>query len=356
MPIKVAVAGVGNCCSSLIQGVEYYSAKANVKFIPGIMHPVLGKYKIKDIRFVAAFDVNKNKVGKDLAQAMFAPPNGTWDICKVKNKGVVVQKSQVLDGIGEQLSRKVPVDPRQKPVNVAKTLKEADADMLINYLPVGSAKATRYFAGECLKAGCALINAIPEFIASTPEWAGKFRKAGIPVAGDDIKSQIGATIIHRMLAELIVKRGGIIDESYQLNVGGNTDFLNMLEQSRLTSKRISKTEAVSSLIPYNVPMRVGPSDYVEFLGDKKVCHIYISGKKFGNAPFKIDLKLQVEDSPDSGGVMVDAIRCVKIAQDRGISGQLESISSYFFKHPPKQFPDSVCYQKAEDFIAGKLER
>ena len=356
MPIKVAVAGVGNCCSSLIQGVEYYSAKANVKFIPGIMHPVLGKYKIKDIRFVAAFDVNKNKVGKDLAQAMFAPPNGTWDICKVKNKGVVVQKSQVLDGIGEQLSRKVPVDPRQKPVNVAKALKEADADMLINYLPVGSAKATRYFAGECLKAGCALINAIPEFIASTPEWAGKFRKAGIPVAGDDIKSQIGATIIHRMLAELIVKRGGIIDESYQLNVGGNTDFLNMLEQSRLTSKRISKTEAVSSLIPYNVPMRVGPSDYVEFLGDKKVCHIYISGKKFGNAPFKIDLKLQVEDSPDSGGVMVDAIRCVKIAQDRGISGQLESISSYFFKHPPKQFPDSVCYQKVEDFIAGKLEK
>lgn len=356
MVIKVAVAGVGNCCSSVIQGVEYYGPMHDAKFIPGIMHPVLGKYRIKDIKFVAAFDVNRNKVGKDLADAIRAPPNNTWEISKVKKKGVIVQKSQVLDGIGEQLAKKVPVDPRQKPVDVAKVLRESDADMLINYLPVGSAKATRYFAGECLKAGCGMINAIPEFIASKTEWSSKFKKAGIPIAGDDIKSQIGATIIHRMLAEMIVKRGGIIDESYQLNVGGNTDFLNMLEQSRLTSKRISKTEAVSSLIPYNVPMRVGPSDYVEFLGDKKVCHIYISGKKFGNAPFKIDLKLQVEDSPDSGGVMVDAIRCVKIAQDRNIGGQLESISSYFFKHPPKQFPDSVCYQKVEDFIAGKLDR
>lgn len=356
MKIKVAVAGVGNCCSSLVQGIEYYGPMDVATSIPGIMHPNLGNYKIKDIGFVAAFDVNKDKVGKDLADAINAPPNSTWKISDVKKKGVIVQKSQVLDGIGEQLAKMIPVDPNQKPVDVAAVLKESGADLLISYLPVGSAEATRYFAGECLKAGCAFINAIPEFIASTPDWASKFEKAGIPIAGDDIKSQVGATIIHRTLADIITKRGAIIDESYQLNVGGNTDFLNMLESSRLDSKRISKTEAVSSLIPYNVPMRVGPSDYVEFLGDTKVCHIYISGKKFGNAPFKIDLKLQVEDSPDSAGVMIDAIRCVKIARDRGIGGPLESISSYFFKHPPKQFSDSVCFQKVEDFIAGKLER
>lgn len=356
MGIKVAVAGVGNCCSSLIQGIEYYGPMEDVEFIPGVMHPVLGNYRLKDIEFVAAFDVNKDKVGKDLAQAIHAPPNNTWRISDVKEKGVVVQKAQVLDGVGEQLAQKVPVDPTQKPVDVADALKDSGADMLISYLPVGSAEATRYYAGECLKAGCGFINAIPEFIASTPDWASKFEKANIPIAGDDIKSQVGATIIHRTLADLIIKRGAIIDESYQLNVGGNTDFLNMLESSRLHSKRISKTEAVTSLIPYKVPMRVGPSDYVEFLGDTKVCHIYISGKKFGNAPFKIDLKLQVEDSPDSGGVMIDAIRCVKIALDRGIGGPLESISSYFFKHPPKQFPDSVCFQKVEDFITGKLDR
>jgi myo-inositol-1-phosphate synthase len=356
MTIKVAIAGVGNCCSSLVQGVEYYGPMNTLKSIPGIMRPCFGNYKIKDIEFVAAFDVNKDKVNKDLSEAINVAPNSTWKISDVKEKGIIVQKAPVMDGIGERLTQKVPVSNTQKPVNVASVLKESEADMLINYLPVGSEEATRFYAKECLTAGCAFVNAIPEFIASEKSWASRFEEKGLPIAGDDIKSQVGATIIHRALTDLIIKRGAIIEESYQLNVGGNTDFLNMLESSRLHSKRISKTEAVSSLIPYDVPMRVGPSDYVEFLADRKICHIYIGGKKFGNAPFTIDLKLIVEDSPDSAGVMIDVIRSVKIALDRGISGPLESISSYFFKHPPKQFPDSVCHQKVEDFIAGKLDR
>ena len=356
MSIKVAVAGVGNCCSSIVQGVEYYADIGDREDIPGIMRPLLDKYRIGDIEFVAAFDVNKEKVGKDLAAAIDVMPNNTWKISDVREKGVIVQKAPVLDGIGNELRAKVPVDENQTPVDVARVLQDSGAEMLINYLPVGSKEATVFYAGECLKAGCAMVNAIPEFIASSDEWGSKFRDAGLPIAGDDVKSQIGATIIHRALMELIVNRGGIIDESYQLNIGGNTDFLNMLESSRLTSKRISKTEAVTSLIPYKIPIRIGPSDYVEFLADTKVCYINIAGRKFGNAPFKVDLKLTVEDSPDSAGVMIDVIRSVKIALDRGISGPLESISSYFFKHPPKQFPDSVCHRKVEDFITGKLER
>ncbi len=356
MSIKVAISGVGNCASSLIQGVEYYGKMDNNEDIPGIMRPVLENYKIGDIEFVAAFDVNKEKVGLDLADAIRAPPNGSWEISEVPKTGVIVQKAPVLDGIGKQLENKVLVDPAQEPVDVAQVLKDSGADMLINYMPVGSAKATRFYAEECLKAGIAFINAMPEFIASTSKWSDRFKEAGLPIAGDDIKSQIGATITHRVLTDLILKRGGKIDQSYQLNIGGNTDFLNMLESERLTSKRISKTEAITSLIPYEIPIRVGPSDYVEFLGDTKICYINIAGRNFGNAPFKLDLKLTVEDSPNSGGVMIDVIRSVKIALDRGISGPLESISSYFFKHPPKQFPDSVCYQKVEDFVAGKIDR
>ncbi|MCK4757557.1 MAG: inositol-3-phosphate synthase [Thermoplasmata archaeon] len=356
MGIKVAVSGVGNCASSIIQGVEYYGKLDTTESIPGIMRPVLDKYTIGDIEFVAAFDVNRDKVGKDLADAIFAEPNNTWKISDVAPKGVVVQKGPVLDGIGKELKNKIIVDDGQKPVDVAQVLRDSGAEMLINYLPVGSKEATIFYTEQCLEAGCAFVNAIPEFIASEESWSNRFKEKGLPIAGDDIKSQIGATIIHRVLADLILKRGAIIDESYQLNIGGNTDFLNMLESERLTSKRISKTEAVTSLIPYKVPIRVGPSDYVEFLGDQKICYINIGGRKFGNAPFKIDLKLSVEDSPDSAGVMIDVIRSVKIALDRGISGPLESISSYFFKHPPKQFPDSVCYNKVEDFISGKLDR
>jgi len=278
MRIKVAIAGVGNCASSLVQGVEHLSNVDSLEEIPGIMHPVFGGYHIKDIEFVAAFDVDKNKVGRDLSHAIYIEPNNTWEISSVKKKGVIVQKGQVLDGIGEYLSEIVEVDENQKPVDVAKALKDSEADLLISYLPVGSKKATEFYAEECLKSGCAMINAIPEFIASDPIWSKKFKDAGIPVAGDDIKSQVGATILHRTIVDMLVKRGAVIEESYQLNVGGNTDFLNMLESGRLKSKRISKTEAVSSLIPYKVPLRVGPSDYVQFLGDNKVCHIYISGK------------------------------------------------------------------------------
>jgi len=354
--IKVAIAGVGNCASSLVQGVEYYKDAKEDQFIPGLMHVNFGGYHIRDIEFVTAFDVDVNKVGKDLSEAVFAPPNCTVKFCDVPRLGVEVLQAPVLDGLGKYLKPVVSVDKTKRAVDVAKILEEKDVDVLINYLPVGSYEGARFYAEQAVKAGCAFINCIPEFIVSDKDWAKRFEEAGIPCAGDDIKSQVGATILHRTLARLLLDRGVKVEESYQLNIGGNTDFLNMLEEERLSSKRVSKTEAVASQVPYEVPLRIGPSDYVPFLNDRKICYIYLRGRKFGDIPLYIDVKLSVEDSPNSAGVVIDAIRAVKLALDRKIAGPLTSVSSYFFKHPPVQIPDDEAKRRVEEFIAGKRER
>ena len=354
--IRLAIAGIGNCASSLIQGLEYYKdVGENDKLVPGLMHNVFGPYRISDIEIVAAFDVDDRKVGLPVEKAIFAGENCTKKFSEPPQIGVEVKRAPVHDGIGRKLSEVIPVDRSAATVDVAQELEDAQADMLLSYMPVGSAQAARYYAAECIKSGTAFINAMPEFICSTDEWASKFKAAGIPCAGDDIKSQVGATILHRVLSRLFVDRGAEIDESYQLNIGGNTDFYNMLEEERLTSKRISKTEAVQSMVPYDVPLRIGPSDYVPFLKDNKVCYIRMKGRKFGDIPLELDLKLSVEDSPNSAGVMIDAVRATKIGLDRGIAGQLISISSYSFKHPPQQFPDDVCKRMVEEFIRNERE-
>lgn len=350
--INVAIAGVGNCASSLVQGVHYYRDAKEDQFVPGLMHVNFGGYHIRDVNFVAAFDVDANKVGKDLSEAIFTPPNCTIKFSDVPRLGVKVMKGPVLDGLGKYLKAVIPVDATQEPVDVAKVLEESNADLLINYLPVGSYKASRYYAEQAIKAGCGFINCIPEFIASDRVWGKRFEEAGLPCAGDDIKSQLGATILHRTLAQLFLDRGVKLEESYQLNIGGNTDFLNMLEEERLSSKRISKTEAVASQVPYEVPLRIGPSDYVPFLKDNKICYIFMKGKKFGDIPLTIDVKLSVEDSPDSAGVVIDAIRAVKLALDRGIGGPLVGVSAFFFKHPPAQMTDAEAKKAVEDFIKG----
>jgi myo-inositol-1-phosphate synthase len=354
--IKVAIAGVGNCASALIQGVEYYKNAKREETIPGVMHVYFGDYHIRDIEFVAAFDVNKNKLGKDLSEAIWAEPNNCAKFADVPIKGVIVKPAPVMDGVAPHMFRSFHVDKSVKPSDIVKELRESEADMLVNYLPVGSAKATRMYAQAALDAGCAFVNCIPEFIASNKEWSDKFVEAGLPVAGDDIKSQVGATILHRVLARLFYDRGAVLDSTYQLNIGGNTDFENMTVENRLYSKRESKTQAVQSLIPYEVPTRIGPSDYVPFLGDHKVCYIRINSHSFGNLPITLDVKLLVNDSPNSAGIVIDAIRGTKIALDRGISGALLGISSYSFKHPPKQVPDDQAHQWVEDFITGKVER
>ncbi len=355
--IRLAIAGIGNCASSLIQGLEYYKdVDEKDKLVPGLMHNVFGDYKISDIELVAAFDVDNRKIGLPLEEAIFAGENCTKKFSDGPKTNITVERAPVLDGIGKRLSEVIPVDKSAKTVDVAKTLEDANADVLLSYMPVGSADAARFYASECIKSGTAFINAMPEFICSTDEWANKFKKAGIPCAGDDIKSQVGATILHRVLSRLFIDRGAEIVDSYQLNIGGNTDFYNMQEEERLVSKRISKTEAVQSLVPYKVPLRIGPSDYVSFLKDNKVCYIKMTGKKFGDVNFELDLKLSVEDSPNSAGVMIDAVRATKIGIDRGIAGQLISISSYSFKHPPQQFPDDVCKDMVEEFIRGERER
>ena len=354
--VNVAVVGVGNCASSLVQGVEYYKNAMEDQFVPGLMHVNFGGYHIRDIKFVAAFDIDANKVGKDLSEAVFTPPNCTIKFSSVPKLGVEVMKGQILDGLGKYLRGVVPVDITQESVDVAQALKDSRADLLISYLPVGSYAASRYYAQQAIDAECGYINCIPEFIASGKEWGKKFEDAGLPCAGDDIKSQVGATILHRTLAKLLLDRGVKVEESYQLNIGGNTDFLNMLEEERLSSKRISKTEAVASQVPYEVPLRIGPSDYVSFLKDNKVCYIYMRGRKFGDIPLTIDVKLSVEDSPNSAGVVIDAIRAVKLALDRGTAGQLVSVSAYFFKHPPMQMSDGDAKQAVEEFISGKRER
>ena len=354
--VRVAIAGVGNCASSLVQGVHYYREAREDQEVPGLMHVNFGGYHIRDVEFVAAFDVDANKVGRDLAEAIFTPPNCTVKFCEVPKLGVEVMKGPVLDGLGKYLKSVVPVDPTQREVEVARILRERGVDVLVNYMPVGSYQAARYYARACLEAGVGFVNCMPEFIVSDSGWAKKFEEARVPCAGDDIKSQVGATILHRTLVKLLVDRGVKVEESYQLNIGGNTDFLNMLEEERLSSKRVSKTEAVASQIPYEVPLRIGPSDYVPFLKDRKICYIFIRGRKFGDVPLWIDAKLNVEDSPNSAGVVIDAVRAVKLARDRGIGGPLISVSAYFFKHPPVQLADEEAKKAVEEFIAGRRER
>ena len=350
----MAIAGVGNCASALVQGVYYYRDGGN---LPGLMHEDFGGYRVTDIEFVAAFDVNRDKIGRDLGEAIFMEPNCCVKFADVPKLGVEVLPAPVLDGVAPHMKEPFRVyDDDVDPVDVAEVLADVDADMLLNFVPVGSYNATRYYAEACLKAGCAFVNCIPEFIASDPGWARRFEQAGLPIAGDDIKSQVGATIVHRTLVDLLVKRGAKILETYQLNIGGNTDFLNMTMEERLKTKRISKTEAVTSLVPYEVPTRIGPSDYVDFLGDTKICYIFIRALKFGGTELTIDLKLKVEDSPNSAGVVVDVIRAVKLALDRGIAGPLVSISAWAFKHPPVQVPDDVALKWVEEFIEGKRER
>jgi myo-inositol-1-phosphate synthase len=353
--IKVAIAGLGSCASALIQGVEYYRDQKEGE-IPGLMHIDFGGYFIEDIEFVAAFEVNSLKIGKDISEAIFAEPNLCVKFSDVSPTGVKVLPGPVSDGVAPHMMEVFHVREDYEPVDISETLEDSGADLLINYLPVGSAKGTEIYAQAALDAGCAFVNCIPEFIASVPDWSSKFEETGLPVAGDDIKSQVGATILHRAVAELFYERGVQIESTYQLNIGGNTDFLNMTVENRLKTKRISKTEAVTSLIPYDVPTRIGPSDYVPFLEDKKVCYLRVNGHGFGNLPITLDAKLLVNDSPNSGGVVIDVIRAVKIALDRGISGPLTSISSYAFKHPPLQIKDDVAHNWVEDFIQGNRER
>lgn len=353
--IKIAIVGVGNCASSLVQGLTYYkNAKDNQKIV-GLMHPILGGYKISDIEVVAAFDVNQTKVGKDLSEAIYAKPNNTVTFANVRKTGVIIRNARVLDGIGMYL-KDVIIPSKNKIPDPAKVLKDSDAEVLVSYLPVGSEKATRYWVEICLKAKVAMINCVPVFIASNKIWGDKFTKVGIPIIGDDIKSQVGATITHRTLANLFLDRGMPIDRTYQLNVGGNTDFQNMLERSRLTSKKISKTQSVTSqlklrdldIAPGNV--HIGPSDFVPWMKDNKVAFIRIESRHFGDVPAHVEVRLSVEDSPNSAGVVIDAIRCCKLALDNNIGGSLEGPSSYFMKSPPVQFNDSEAKENVEEFI------
>jgi len=357
--IKVALAGVGNCASALIQGIQYYrkNPPKEDNLTTGLMHPKFGDYKVEDITFVAAFEVNRNKIGSDLSKAIFTEPNCAPKISDVPDMGVTVKAGPILDGVAPHMREPFHVynTNRTKPVDVAAELKDSGAEILVNYLPVGSEKGARFYAQQALDAGCGFVNCIPEFIASNDGWAKKFEDRKLPIAGDDIKSQVGATIVHRALVDLFLKRGVRVDESYQLNLGGDTDFLNMTVEERLHSKRISKTTAVASLIPYDVPTRIGPSDYVPHLKNKKICYIYLKGRKWGNIPLQIDLKLSVEDSPNSAGVVADVIRAVKIGLDRGVGGALTSISSYCFKYPPVKIPDGQASQWVEEYIQGKRE-
>ena len=353
--IRVAIAGLGNCASALIQGVEYYRHKKEGE-IPGLMHVNFGGYYIDDIDFVAAFDVNSDKIGRDISEAIFADPNSCAKFCEVPPQGVEVLPGPISDGVAPHMMEPFNVNDDQGPVDVAGALIDSDADLLVNYLPVGSADGTRLYAEAALKAGCAFVNCIPEFIASVESWGKRFEDAAVPVAGDDIKSQVGATILHRAMAELFYERGVHIESTYQLNIGGNTDFQNMTVEDRLKTKRVSKTEAVKSLIPYDMPTRIGPSDYVPFLGDIKICYIRVNGLSFGDLPIKLNAKLEVNDSPNSAGVVIDVVRAAKLALDRGVSGPLTSISSYAFKHPPVQVPDNQARIWVEEFIEGKRER
>jgi myo-inositol-1-phosphate synthase len=352
--IRVAIAGVGNCASSLVQGVTYYRDADPNESVPGLMHVKLGDYHVGDVEFVAAFDVDANKVGLDLSKGIFTGPNNTIRFAQVENLGVTVQRGPTFDGLGKYYRQVVEESPAE-PVDVARVLRETKADVLVSYLPVGSEDAQRHYAQACLDAKVAFVNAIPVFIASDPEWAAKFTEAGVPIIGDDIKSQVGATIVHRLLARLAEDRGMVLDRTYQLNVGGNMDFKNMLERERLESKKISKTQSVTSQIENGISsdnVHIGPSDHVAWLEDRKWAYIRMEGRNFGDVPLNIELKLEVWDSPNSAGVIIDAVRCAKIAMDRGLGGPVESASAYFMKSPSVQYHDDVARQMVEDFAAG----
>ena len=401
--VRVAIAGVGNCASALVQGTSYYhryhssddrkkgnengddnnnnksSTRSNSSSIvgdssssgsndststgtsgshlvpTGLIAYNLGGIEPSDIEFVAAFDVIESKVGRDLADAIFASPNNTIKISDVNKTGITVEKGEVLDGVGKHLNERVKISDKSPP-NIAQILKDSGAEILINYLPVGSRQATKYYVEQCLDAGVSFINAIPVFIASTPKWQQAFAGKNLACAGDDVMSQLGATVLHKTLVKLFVDRGVKIDETYQLNVGGDMDFYNMLDEERLEDKRISKTSAVAAMVPYPIPMRIGPSDFVGFLDNDKICYINMRGKYFGNVPIELDVKLKVVDAYNSAGVMIDAIRGTKLAIDRGTSGPLESISAYCFKHPPVQMTYSDAKDRFMEFIEGKRER
>lgn len=355
--IRVAIIGVGNCASSLIQGVYYYRDAKEDDFIPGIMHPVLGGYHISDIEFVAGVDIDERKVGKDLSDAIFEYPNNTYKFADVPKLNAKVYRGMTHDGIGKYLSGIIKKAPGSTE-NISKIFKDLGVDVVVNFLPVGSEEATKWYVEQVIDAGAAFVNGIPVFIASSEYWSKRFEEAGLPVLGDDIKSQVGATIVHRVLTQLLIERGIKIERTYQINFGGNTDFLNMLERERLESKKISKTNAVRSLIPYDIGdenIHIGPSDYIPWLKDRKWCYIRIEGSAFGGVPLNIELKLEVWDSPNSAGVMIDAIRCAKIAKDRGLSGAIIEPSAYFFKTPPKQIPDFEARKILENWIKANTE-
>ncbi|HEX9976060.1 MAG TPA: inositol-3-phosphate synthase [Dehalococcoidales bacterium] len=350
--INVAIIGVGNCASSLVQGVYYYKNAKEGHSIPGIMHINLGGYHISDINFVAAIDIDKNKVGKDLAEAIFTPPNNTFKFTDVPTSGVKVVRGMTHDGLGKYLSQIIQKAPGPT-ANIVQILKETKTDIVLNYLPVGSEEATKWYVEQVLTAGCGFVNCIPQFIAREKYWQGRFEERGLPVIGDDVKSQVGATIVHRVLTRLFRDRGVKLERTYQLNFGGNTDFLNMLERERLESKKISKTTAVTSQLDYKLDpndIHVGPSDYVPWLLDRKFCHIRMEGRTFGDVPLNLELKLEVWDSPNSAGVVIDAIRCCKLALDRGLKGALVAPSAYFMKSPPIQYTDDEARRMVEEFI------
>lgn len=354
--IKVAIVGLGNCASSLLQGIYYYRDVKDDGFVPGLMHVNFGGYHINSLEVVAAFDVNSNKVGKDIAEAIYASPNNTAVFAKIPKAGVKVSRGPLMDGVNKYTAPLVPVNQKQKPVDVVKVLKDSGAEVVINYLPVGSQQATEFYAQAAIDAGCGFVNCIPVFIASDAKWAKKFEKAGLPVIGDDIKAQVGATIVHRTLTNLFLDRGMKIEHTYQLNTGGNTDFLNMLERDRLTHKKISKTEAVQSQIEArgqtiaDEDIHIGPSDYVPWQKDNKVCFLRIESKHFGDVPMNLELRLSVEDSPNSAGVAIDSIRCLKLALDNGLKGAIIEPAAFFQKHPPKQIEDRTARDLVEKYI------
>ncbi|HEX75072.1 MAG TPA: inositol-3-phosphate synthase [Dehalococcoidia bacterium] len=357
--INVAIIGVGNCASSLVQGVHYYrKAKEEGESVPGLMHVNLGGYRISDINFVAAFDIDKNKVGKDIAEAIFAPPNNTFKFCEVPSTGVKVARGMTHDGLGKYLSQIITKAPGPT-ADIVGILKGTKTDVVINYLPVGSEEATKWYVEQVLAAGCGLVNCLPVFIAREPYWHNRFAEVGLPVIGDDIKSQVGATITHRVLTRLFRDRGVKLERTYQLNFGGNTDFYNMLERERLESKKISKTSAVTSQLDYELEpgnIYVGPSDYVPWLDDRKFCYIRMEGRTFGDVPLNLELKMEVWDSPNSAGVVIDAIRCCKLALDRGLAGAIVAPCAYFMKSPPIQYSDDEARRRVEEFITGQEQQ
>jgi myo-inositol-1-phosphate synthase len=353
--IRVAIAGVGNCASSLVQGIEYYRDADPSDEVPGLMHVSLGGYHVGDVQFVAAFDVDAAKVGLDLGKAIFSGQNNTIRFAPVGELGITVQRGPTFDGLGKYYRETIEESPAE-PVDVTDVLRSSKADVLVSYLPVGSEQAQKHYAQCALDAGVAFVNAIPVFIASDPVWAAKFEEAGVPIVGDDIKSQVGATIVHRILARLFEDRGMVLDRTYQLNVGGNMDFKNMLERERLESKKISKTQSVTSQIDHGIAaddVHIGPSDHVPWLQDRKWAYIRLEGRNFGDVPLNVELKLEVWDSPNSAGVIIDAVRCAKLAKDRGVGGPLTGPSAYFMKSPPVQYHDDVARQMVEDFALGE---